>query len=99
MTGTLLNIATVLLGGAIGLLFGARISERLKATVIAGLGLFTTAIGIQMFLNTENGCELKTACRTSGSFWNSGFHAKKKMAPINLCVASWQPPFSFVWAR
>jgi uncharacterized membrane protein YqgA involved in biofilm formation len=54
MTGTLLNIATVLLGGAIGLLFGARISERLKATVIAGLGLFTTAIGIQMFLNTEN---------------------------------------------
>jgi uncharacterized membrane protein YqgA involved in biofilm formation len=54
MTGTLLNIATVLLGGALGLLFGARISERLKATVIAGLGLFTTAIGIQMFLNTEN---------------------------------------------
>ncbi|MCK6538796.1 MAG: DUF554 domain-containing protein [Anaerolineales bacterium] len=54
MTGTILNIATVLIGGFIGLLFGARIPDRLKATVIAGMGLFTAAMGIQMFLNTEN---------------------------------------------
>lgn len=54
MTGTLLNIAAVLIGGAIGLLFGARIPEQLKSTVIAGMGLFTAAMGIQMFLNTEN---------------------------------------------
>jgi len=36
------------------LLFGARLPERLKTTVVAGLGLFTAAIGIQMFLKTEN---------------------------------------------
>jgi hypothetical protein len=54
MTGTIINIITVLIGGALGLLFGARLPERLKATVIAGLGLFTFAIGIQMFLKTEN---------------------------------------------
>ncbi|MEW6404147.1 MAG: DUF554 domain-containing protein, partial [Chloroflexota bacterium] len=54
MTGTLLNVATVLIGGALGLLFGARIPEKLKATVIAGMGLFTAAMGIQMFLKTEN---------------------------------------------
>jgi uncharacterized protein len=54
MTGTFLNIATVLIGGMIGLLFGARIPEKLKGTVIAGMGLFTAAMGIQMFLNTEN---------------------------------------------
>lgn len=54
MTGTLLNIATVLLGGVIGLLFGARIPEKLKETIIAGMGLFTAAMGLQMFLNTEN---------------------------------------------
>lgn len=36
------------------MLFGARVSERLKATVIAGMGLFTAAIGVQMFLKTEN---------------------------------------------
>lgn len=54
MTGTLLNIATVLIGGTIGLLFGSRIPDTLKETVIAGMGLFTGAMGVQMFLNTEN---------------------------------------------
>ncbi|HSG45242.1 MAG TPA: DUF554 domain-containing protein [Anaerolineales bacterium] len=54
MTGTFLNIVTVLIGGSIGLIFGARIPDRLKSTVIAGMGLFTAAMGIQMFLDTEN---------------------------------------------
>ena len=54
MTGTFLNIATVLIGGMIGLIFGARIPERVKGTIIACLGLFTAAIGMQMFIRTEN---------------------------------------------
>ena len=54
MTGTFLNIATVLIGGALGLIFGTRIPEQLKATVISGMGLFILAMGLQMFLNTEN---------------------------------------------
>lgn len=54
MTGTIINIITVLIGGTLGLLFGSRLPDRLKGTVVAGLGLFTFAIGIQMFLNTEN---------------------------------------------
>jgi uncharacterized membrane protein YqgA involved in biofilm formation len=54
MTGTFLNIATVIIGGLIGLIFGARIPDKLKETVIAGMGLFTAAMGIQMFLKTEN---------------------------------------------
>lgn len=54
MTGTFLNIATILVGGTLGLIFGARIPERLKTTVITGLGLFTAAMGIQMFLKSEN---------------------------------------------
>src|SRR5215210_3184100 len=54
MVGTLLNIAAVLVGGVIGLLFGARIPHKLKETVIAGMGLFTGAMGLQMFLKTEN---------------------------------------------
>ena len=45
MTGTFLNIATVIIGGIIGLVFGARIPDKLKATVIAGMGLFTSAMG------------------------------------------------------
>ncbi len=54
MVGTLINVATILIGGTLGLIFGARVPDRLKATVTSGMGLFTVAIGIQMFLKTEN---------------------------------------------
>jgi uncharacterized protein len=54
MTGTLLNIGTVLFGSILGLVFGARIPDKLKSTVVAGMGLFVAAMGIQMFLKTEN---------------------------------------------
>ena len=54
MTGTIINVAAILIGGAIGLFFGARIPERLKGTVISGMGLFTAVVGIQMFFKTEN---------------------------------------------
>ena len=54
MTGTILNVFTVLIGTALGVLLGGRLPEKLKQTVVAGLGLFTFAIGIQMFLKTGN---------------------------------------------
>lgn len=54
MTGTLINLATVLVGGFLGLLFGSRVPDRIKQTITAGLGLFTAVIGIKMFLETQN---------------------------------------------
>lgn len=54
MTGTILNVLTVLIGGMLGLLFGSRLPERLKRTVVAGLGLFTLAYGLSMFLEVDN---------------------------------------------
>lgn len=48
MTGTLINIAAILAGGALGLLFGGRLPERTRQTIVSGLGLFTAAIGFQM---------------------------------------------------
>lgn len=54
MTGTFLNVATVLIGGMLGLLFGRRVPDRLKATVVSGMGLFVAALGLQMFLKTGN---------------------------------------------
>jgi uncharacterized membrane protein YqgA involved in biofilm formation len=54
MTGALINVAAILIGGMIGILFGARIPERMKETVVAGMGLFTAVMGIQMFLKTQN---------------------------------------------
>ncbi len=54
MTGTLLNILTVLLGGTLGLLFGTRLPEKMRETVVAGLGLFTAALGMHLFIGTQN---------------------------------------------
>lgn len=54
MTGTLLNAVAVLVGGSLGLIFGARLPDRLRATVLAALGLFTLAIGLRLFLQTQN---------------------------------------------
>lgn len=54
MTGTVLNMITVLIGGTLGMLVGARLPDRMRQTVVSGLGLFTAVIGVQMFLKTEN---------------------------------------------
>ena len=54
MIGTILNVAAILVGGGLGLLLGTKLSERLKETVIAGLGLFTLVYGVSLFLKTEN---------------------------------------------
>lgn len=53
MTGTIINITAIIIGSALGMLFGSRLPDRLKNTVTAGLGLFTMSIGISMFLKTQ----------------------------------------------
>jgi uncharacterized membrane protein YqgA involved in biofilm formation len=52
--GTLINIISVLIGGSMGMLFGRRLPDRVRQTVVAGLGLFTAALGLRMFLQTEH---------------------------------------------
>lgn len=54
MTGTIINVIAIIGGSILGLLFGARLSDQLKSTIISGLGLFLVAMGLQMFLKTEN---------------------------------------------
>jgi uncharacterized membrane protein YqgA involved in biofilm formation len=53
MTGTIINIAAILLGGTMGLLFGSRLPHRIRQTVVSGLGLFTGVIGLQMAFEME----------------------------------------------
>ena len=50
LTGTLLNVATVLVGTLIGLLLGARVSDRIRDGMTTGLGLFTLLIGLSLGL-------------------------------------------------
>ncbi len=54
MTGTVINVITVVIGSILGLLFGAKLPERLRETVLSAIGLFTMVLGIQMFLETNN---------------------------------------------
>jgi len=54
MRGTLLNTATVAVGGAIGLAAGQLIPPSYQQVALAGLGLVTVGIGIRMFLRTRN---------------------------------------------
>jgi hypothetical protein len=46
MTGTLLNVGTVLLGTLVGALFGGRLPERIHQRVLLGLGMVTLILGI-----------------------------------------------------
>lgn len=54
MTGTILNTATIILGGLLGLRFGKLLSDKTRETIIIGLGLFTIGISVSMFLETNN---------------------------------------------
>ena len=49
-----MNVATVLAGTGIGLLAGARLPERLRITVLQGVGLATVALGILNAIETRN---------------------------------------------
>lgn len=54
MTGTIINVGAILVGGYLGFRFGTRLPERIRQTVVAGLGLFTAAYGLYMFTKTGN---------------------------------------------
>ena len=50
LTGTLLNMVTVLIGTLIGVALGTRMPPRMQSSLTTGLGLFTVLIGLSMGL-------------------------------------------------
>ena len=50
MTGTFINVAAILAGTLVGVLLGARLPEGLQRRVLAGLGLVTLVIGVDLAL-------------------------------------------------
>lgn len=50
--GTLINVITVLVGGTVGTFLGARLPERMRETIMHGLGLLTLTIGIHLSFKT-----------------------------------------------
>ncbi len=66
MTGTLINVGTVIVGGTAGLLLGDRLPERVRVTVMQGLGLVTLLLGLRNALQTRNVLILLTAVALGG---------------------------------
>ena len=54
MTGTIINFFTIIAGGFLGLFLGNRFSEKIRLTIMNGLGLFTMLYGIRLFTETKN---------------------------------------------
>lgn len=52
--GTLVNVATIVIGSSIGIFLGRGIPEKYRETIMSGLALAVGLIGLQMSLKTEN---------------------------------------------
>jgi uncharacterized membrane protein YqgA involved in biofilm formation len=50
--GTIINTVAVVMGGTLGTLLGARLSERIRETVMHGLGLVVLILGVQLSFET-----------------------------------------------
>jgi uncharacterized membrane protein YqgA involved in biofilm formation len=66
VTGTLINVATILLGTLIGSLFGARLPAGLQQRVLSGLALVTLVIGVENALKWDTGHPRTTLCVLGG---------------------------------
>ncbi|MDD4599732.1 MAG: DUF554 domain-containing protein [Negativicutes bacterium] len=54
MKGTLVNVATVLVGSGIGLMLKRGIPEKYQTTIMQGVALAVGLVGLQMAVKTEN---------------------------------------------
>ncbi|WP_336921112.1 DUF554 family protein [Aquipuribacter sp. SD81] len=52
--GTVLNVVTVLVGGTVGLLLGARLPDRVRDVAMAALGLGTLSIAVLSVLDVQD---------------------------------------------
>lgn len=52
--GTLINTATVLIGGVVGIAMGDKIPDRVRAIVVQVIGMVTIGIGLSDLLKTHN---------------------------------------------
>jgi uncharacterized protein len=52
--GTFINVVTIVVGSLLGVLIGARLSIKLRETIVSGLGLFTLGYGLIAFIDTTN---------------------------------------------
>ncbi|MDA8233600.1 MAG: DUF554 domain-containing protein [Clostridia bacterium] len=54
MLGTIVNVAAIIAGGLVGMVLKRGIPDKVKTTVMQGIGLAVVLIGLQMALQTRN---------------------------------------------
>jgi hypothetical protein len=54
LTGTILNVLAILIGGTLSARLGGRLPPRLRETVVQGMGLVVLVVGMDMALGTQN---------------------------------------------
>lgn len=52
--GTFINVGAIIAGGAIGATVGGRLPDRIRLSVMHGLGLVTALVGVQLAMETKN---------------------------------------------
>lgn len=90
MIATIINVFTIILGGAIGTLFGNRIGEKYTQGLMTVIGLITFTIGIQNVMGSANtlvvvvclvlGTMLGMLMKLDNAINNSGDWLKSKLA-------------------
>lgn len=90
MTGVLVNVATVIVGSIIGLIFKKGIKQKFTDAVMIGIGLCTVLIGVQGMLKGENvlvtivsmvfGAIVGTALNIDGNLTKAGDLLSKKFS-------------------
>lgn len=81
MLGTLINFAAVLLGSAIGLLLGKKVPERLRDTVMQGLGLCVLIIGALSALETDDVLGM-IICIVLGALLGEWINIERRLAAL-----------------
>ncbi|MCR4391225.1 MAG: DUF554 domain-containing protein [Candidatus Acetothermia bacterium] len=78
MTGTWINMGTVLVGGAAGWALGARVPARVREAATAGVGLATVVLGFRLALGTQNVLVLMLAVILGGAL-GSAVHLAERI--------------------
>lgn len=83
MIGTILNVALIAIGSLAGLVFGSRLPDRLKDSVVHVMGLFIIAIGLKMFFQTRESMVVVGAL-IFGSILGEWWQIEARIASIGI---------------
>jgi uncharacterized membrane protein YqgA involved in biofilm formation len=83
--GTALNVGAVAVGTTVGVLFGERVPERLRITVMQGIGLLVLALGVTETLDTHNAVIL-LASLLLGGLIGEGLRIEDRLAAVGGAI-------------